>query len=363
MNNSSFAEGFFAIHGRYPTQADIADLRNRQTQKFNAMYPKPPGTAEKITQALSPLIGLGGLYLGKNVLGGMLGSGGASALSGSGGSSALGGGLSLGGAGASTAGGAGVSLPSASMASSASSLGSGLASSLLPLGVALGTGYLAKETFDSMQDGDSNGALKNSIMLNPMFAPFAYAGSKMFGSGKDGYQQSRDDIRSTMQSLGILDDNYQGFNGADMSKDGGFRFDDGRKVYEVASGQEDGTANFTLDQSNAIGGLNPLGWILGQGTRNKESAGYGTGLLYNTLGQDGNVTNDEIKSVYDKAGLNQIDASLALEMLGGAGKITQDEQLAGIGGLNTLYGQNYESPEDKAERITRLRDRLFGGLL
>ena len=179
-----------------------------------------------------------------------------------------------------------------------------------------------------------------ALALGALFGGGAGLGAGLMGSGKKTDQIMRDKIRDNYQEAGLIGDDYM-LNNFDIGKDGGFRTDRGTRVQEVDF-KEQGARE-------AVGALNPLGWLT-SGIEDQEMKGMSTGMLYNALSADDGVTMDEVRGLYDKAGLDQASAFEGVTKLYNEGLLTEQEARAGQAALNELYGQEYYSPEDEEER-------------
>ena len=170
--------------------------------------------------------------------------------------------------------------------------------------------------------------------------------SGYFGSDKDIYQSiGRDEvIRDKWQDRGLIDDQYM-MNGVDLGKDGGFRFDDGRKIYEVIAGQEDGAVWDDPRTAEDVSALNALGVLTSEGNIGDIGGmtldnlkGMATGMAYNgLLENDGQITGDELRSLYDKMGGHEKVIS-DLGALHNAGKLN-DDVFAMQNAVNQVYGR------------------------
>ena len=81
-------------------------------------------------------------------------------------------------------------------------------------------------------------------------------------------------------------------------------------------------------------------------------AGNTTGLLYNELanrGEEG-VTDAEILDLYSRAGATHGSAFEAINTLAELEAISEEEQRAAHNALNQIYGSEYYSTEDNADR-------------
>lgn len=165
------------------------------------------------------------------------------------------------------------------------------------------------------------------------------------GSRKDGLQMFRDDLRTRLQNSGYLDENYMAF-GVNAGKDGGFQFDDGRRIYEYYKGQEDGEGP-TDEQGQLIGKVNPIGYLL-TGGNDKNAVGYTGAMVANTLQEsEGGVTDDKIREAYKKAGFDYHSAHNTLGALAHEGRITVEEAQAGQNALNNLWADEYKKNPPK----------------
>lgn len=185
--------------------------------------------------------------------------------------------------------------------------------------------------------------------------------SGYFGSSKDAHQQTRDAARDRMEQLGIYEHTPATKESFSMGGDGKYRLPDGRRSYEIVKGQAEGRPerDYTPEEAQAVGLLNPLGMIVAGSADTKDSkikaAGNAVGLLYNQLDQnvgEAGVNMDEIRSLYDKAGADQGSMFKALEIMRQGGAISEEQQAAANNAINQLYGQEYyteqASPEEQA---------------
>ena len=185
--------------------------------------------------------------------------------------------------------------------------------------------------------------------------------SGYIGSSKDAHQQTRDAARDRMEQLGIYEHTPATKERFSMGGDGKYRLPDGRRSYEIVKGQAEGRQEreYTPEEAQAVGLLNPLGMIVAGSADTKDSkikaAGNAVGLLYNQLDQnvgEAGVNMDEIRSLYDKAGADQGSMFKALEMMRQGGAISEEQQAAANNAINQIYGQEYyteqASPEEQA---------------
>lgn len=341
-----------AMRGVEPTEDNI-----RKVMQAQRKAPSAPGAGEQLLMGVGGALATGLGAYGGRALGGYLSSG-------------------LGGAGSTAAPAAAVAKPVAATAgmSIPGSLGAGsaglggtlggIAAAAAPAAV-LGAGAygLYNEFNDaegkSVGDAILDSAKKPSFYLNPVNYFLPGAGSilgSLFGSGKDPWQKQLREgvVRDSWQDAGILDDDFRllGSN-LDLELDGGFRFDDGRSIYEVIPGQEKlGMDNFTEAQAQGIGALNPLGVLTvggDQGDLNgfdrDISKGMATGMAFNALNDDGSITNDELRNVYDTyaSGLGLDSGHGLVAKLGemyNQGQIGEDV-FAYQNALNDIYGLEY----------------------
>ena len=137
-----------------------------------------------------------------------------------------------------------------------------------------------------------------SLLYNPVFGR-----GGMFGSSKGKDQVERDNIRSLMQDMGMLDENYQlqlpGGQSFDVGKDGGAMLEGGayggkRHYYDV---------NFDLPTSGDLAGaFNPLAsWFLSQTGGSPERRENISGWFTNTA-QLSTDPNQAIRDIYNKSG-------------------------------------------------------------
>lgn len=192
------------------------------------------------------------------------------------------------------------------------------------------------------------------------------------GSGKDAHQRTRDDMRDRMVELGLYQHTPATKEQFTMGADGKYRLDDGRRAFEIVKGQAEGRPerDFTPEEAQAIGLLNPLGTLVALGSDKEndkvKGAGNTVGLLYNELDRnvgEAGVNVDEIKSLYDKAGADQGSLFKAFEKMTQAGAITPEEQAGYNNAINQLYGQEYYSDQQTAEDLAASElkaNRLLG---
>jgi hypothetical protein len=62
------------------------------------------------------------------------------------------------------------------------------------------------------------------------------------------------------------------------------------------------------------------------------------------------VTQRDIQELYSDAGFDQATAFEAINLLAQQGAMTEEDQRNAHHGLNQLYGREYRSPTDEAER-------------
>lgn len=404
MNLTPFERGFQAVTGRVPTPDDYNTLQKRRTQQFRAQYPDEPSTLEKVAAYAAPILGAyatrAAMSDGPTWVGQGLGAikdalfGTATEAAGNAAASSAASSLGGGAVAAPASAGGGVVLPGSVGDGAASSLGSSL--SLGNLGTALGLGAgayglyklgdslseqgqyqmdsedLLKSTGSNALTGAAAGAAIGSAvpgvgtlvggLIGGLLGGGTSAGINIFGSGKSQDQLVRDELRSIAQGANVLDDNYMS-NGVDLGKDGGFKFGDGRRIYEIVpSDTSNGAPIFSEDQANAIGMLAPLGALISRGDDKYQN--QFTSMLVNAAqeGGDAGITNSEIRQMYDRTGLGQGDIFEGVNELYRQGRISEDEARAQQNALNQLYGQEYYSPTNEEERqrsVLNMRNRFF----
>lgn len=355
-----FAQGFQQATGRLPTQSDYQAVQERRQRAFNNRNPEPPSNAERALAIASPVIGAGLTAAMPSIMS-SLGVGGAAA----------------GTTAAATAGNAGAALAAPNVlgaskvagtaalkgGAGAAGLGSSLAAAATPAAI-IAAAYLSHQQYKAAE-GKSAGDVIND-WGNPMNWVGGIGGilgsRDFFGTSKTQDQMMRDTYRSRMQDVGLLDDEYM-LNGVDLGKDGGFRFEDGRQIFDVVAANEDGSATFDEATGEAVGALNPLGYLLSGG--DDKFQGQLTGMLYNSLaegGEDG-VTTAEIRQLYDKMGLDHAGAFETINNLHSQGNISENEALSAQNALNQIYGEEYISPDSAEERasiVQRITNNLYG---
>jgi hypothetical protein len=405
--STPFERGFRAVTGRNPTEADIAIMQENRKRAFKAKYPDEPSTLEKVAAFAAPIAGS---YITKSILSdkptmltrgvkaigeSLFGSAAAPAATGGSGVSlagSLGGGAAVpaattGGSGVTIAGSLGGGAPqnanlgnSLSMGSLGTALGvAGGAYGLYELGKGLkdqgqyqmDSDDLLKSTGGNAMTGAAAGAALGSVipgvgtavgaLLGGLLGGGASAGMNVFGSGKSQDQLARDEFRSKAIETGALGSDYM-VNDVDLGKDGGFKFEDGRRIYEIAPRGDDGEIVFSADQAEAIGKLNPLGSFLAGG--DDKYSNQLTSMYVNAAqeGGDEGITDAEIRRMYDRTGLTQADIFEGVNEMYKMGRISEDEARAQQNAINQLYGQEYYSPEDedmRAQSITNFRNKFF----
>lgn len=159
----------------------------------------------------------------------------------------------------------------------------------------------------------------------------------MFG-GKHKDQVARDQMRTGLQQLGLIDQNYQiqlaNGSGYDVGKDGGFKLTnmDGtqRRAYET-------------DMSNpitgqVIGWVNPLATLIAGGNEKirTDLAGYLTNAAMSNA-----TTLEEaqanVLAFYTKLGVTPENAGQVLQQIASSGSVPQDVLPAFAHGLQTLF--------------------------
>lgn len=191
-------------------------------------------------------------------------------------------------------------------------------------------------------------------------------GSGYAGSDKDEHQLTRDWLRDQFVDMGIYEHTPATEDTFSMGGDGGYRLPDGRRAFEIVQGMAEGAPvrDFTEAEGEAIGALNPLAWIAAGGADREgvPVAGNGVGLLYNELNEGGDpgISTEELQSLYMNAGLDHQTAFEALNLLATREMISQEEQAAGHNALNQLWGEEYYTPEDPTEVVTRVNAMLEG---
>lgn len=353
----AFSQAFQSIYGRPPTQQEfdryVADQRERARREQG--LPPSQSTSDQIAALAGPVGGLAGMYLGSKLLGPAIGLGGSTAGAGAGAASAT----------AAANSGAAAIGAGPTLAAVAPFIG-GAAGLYGMYDLAADTKYKGEAGKKTAQGAASGAALGSAVpgvgtALGAAIGAALGFTSSQIGSGKDVRQVGRDSLREQMQELGLLDEEFT-LEGVDLGKDGGFRFEDGRKIYEVIPGMESG-AQIEGEVGDAVGALNPLGFIAARG--HDDMQGYATGMLYNALSggnQNDAVTPDEVRGLYQKAGLDQKTAFEGINLLFQSGRLTEDEARAAQNAINQTFGQEYYSPTDKkeyAELLQETRDRLF----
>lgn len=163
-------------------------------------------------------------------------------------------------------------------------------------------------------------------------------GAAHTGSGKDARQVYRDKIRSRMQELGLVDEEYQ-ILGNDIGQDGGFRFDDGRRIYETYAGQEDGTGEISDYHRDLIGNTQAAGYLIGGG--DEDAAGYATGMITNAIQGDDRDDLGELRELYDKMGGKDALIAAIGEAMNNE-DLDWDTGLAYQNAINNVYRDDYQ---------------------
>jgi hypothetical protein len=231
--------------------------------------------------------------------------------------------LGLGGATAAT----GTTASTTAAPSLASSMGVSTAGSVaIPLAAvaaALSVGKGAKDFFNGSRTtkgpeawAGRAGLAAATLGTSEVLRPF----TRNISGGKDQRQTGRDGVRKTLQGAGILDDKYNLY-GVDLGKDGGFRFEDGRKIYEAYKGMEQGEAP-DEKSGQLIGALQAAGSLVGG---ESDQGGYATGMFVNAVkeGKEGDEAT-RIRGIYDKlGGYNQVTDALKSRLA--VGEIPEDK--------------------------------------
>lgn len=225
------------------------------------------------------------------------------------------------------------------------------------LGMTAGSGAASGAAIGSSIDALTGGAtLGAGTALGAIIGGLIGLGSGYFGSDKDKHQIARDYARDRMVNLGIYEHKPATDEVFSMGGDGGYRLPDGRRAFEIVKGMAEGAPEreFTQREGEVIGALNPFSYIVGQGRSrgDVDIAGNTTGLLYNELanrGEEG-VTDAEIMDLYSRAGATHGSAFEAINTLAELEAISEEEQRAAHNALNELYGSEYYSTEDNADR-------------
>ena len=225
------------------------------------------------------------------------------------------------------------------------------------LGMTAGSGAASGAAIGSSIDALTGGAtLGAGTALGAIVGGLIGLGSGYFGSDKDKHQIARDYARDRMVNLGIYEHKPATDEVFSMGGDGGYRLPDGRRAFEIVKGMAEGAPEreFTQREGEVIGALNPLSYIVGQGRSrgDVDIAGNTTGLLYNELanrGEEG-VTDAEILDLYSRAGATHGSAFEAINTLAELEAISEEEQRAAHNALNQIYGSEYYSTEDNADR-------------
>lgn len=341
LSNPTFVNTFQQMYGRKPTRDDL----KRYSDAKRGIEPEPT-IMDRVGQFAGPVGILGGMYLAQKIpelsIGSIFG-GGAGDLAVSAGSDAVA------QASSSAVGDALWSQATDKLASQAgtmgttkapaSTLGGGfsLASIVPAFGAAAGTALLAKGAKDLFSDdsGDPFSRAQLGITTGGLSELYRYGQDKLWGAGKDERQQMRDEQRQAMIDAGILGSDYT-MNGVDIGRDGGFTFDDGRKVYEVYAGQEDGSGEISDYHRDLIGNTQAAGFLLGD----RPDASYATGMIANAI--QGNETDDiqELRALYDQMGGKDAVFS-AIGDAANSGRLDLETAQAYQNSLNNIYSDDY----------------------
>jgi len=224
--------------------------------------------------------------------------------------------------------------PSLASSMGVSSAGS-VAIPLAAVAAALSVGKGAKDFFSGSRTtkgpeawAGRAGLAAATLGTSEVLRPF----TRNISGGKDQRQTGRDGIRKTLQGAGILDDKFNLY-GVDLGKDGGFKFEDGRKIYEAYKGMEKGEAP-DEKSGQLIGALQAAGSLVGG---ESDQGGYATGMFVNAVkeGKEGDE-NTRIRGIYDKlGGYNQVTDALKSRLA--AGEIPEDRYQAYMGAVNAIY--------------------------
>lgn len=259
-----------------------------------------------------------------------------------------------------------VSTTAGTTAAGTGTAGAGLAGTALPvLGAAAflaAAGASGNRAYQSIKGGNRGAGQKSAGVLGailgaPLGGPIgsgvgatvAALLARGLTGGKDKYQMARDDFRDVLQEKDIIDDNYM-YDGVDIGKDGGFKFDDGRSIYEIIAGQEDqGKVWEDAQTAEAVSALNAIGALTAGGFKGERSGGFDTntqagqnvGMLYNMFKEnDGEVTRDELTGLYDKFG-GQADIFAGLNDLVAKDLLDQADASAMQNSVNQAYGKQF----------------------
>jgi hypothetical protein len=356
LSSQAFAEGFEAITGRKPTQRDFEQYQAAQSGR------RPGATTQDQVGAIArPVASLGGMYLGGQLMGGAATTG------------ATAGTAAATGATAGTAATTGATAGTAATGATAAT-GTGIGAAALPVAGGIAGAYGLYDLSQNVDDmsrgrGAAQGAASGAALGASIGSVVPGVGTVIGGAigglaggtygafaprGKDVFQERRDSIRGNMQELGLMTPDYM-LNGVDIGQDGGFRFDDGRKIYEIQAGQESGVnPGFDEMTGNVVGALNPLGYLIG-GQSEGPTSGYSTGMLYNALkeGGDEGITESEIMGLYDQAGGYQP----IFDAIGGAvnnGQLDLETGQAYQNALNALYKKDAYAEMNNEDRLKQL---------
>ncbi len=229
------------------------------------------------------------------------------------------------------------------------------------LGMTAGSGAASGAAIGSSIDALTGGAtLGAGTALGAIIGGLIGLGSGYFGSEKDAHQLTRDAVRDRMVDLGLYEHTPATKERFSMGGDGGYRLPDGRRAFEIVQGQAEGSPirDYTEEEGQLVGALNPLGLLLAGGGDTEESkikaAGNAVGLLYNQLkenvGEPG-VSMDEVRGLYGKAGADQGSLFRALDLMRQGGAISEDQHLAANNAINQLYGREYYTEQQAAEDL------------
>lgn len=222
----------------------------------------------------------------------------------------------------------------------------GLTGSMETPGGVGGIGGLSEQAggLQSMLGGLGGGALTAALPIAGAGLGLMALGEKfgIGGSGKGKDQRRRDAIRSGLQDVGLVDENYnvvvdgKKFN---IGKEGG---EEKQRAYNVDFERE--------GAGNAVADVQPLSAIL-TGESGK-AAKDTTGFLANTILETG----EDPRKLYDKAGIDQATAFEKIGQLRDSGEIDDATARVYQNSVNQVFGQEYVGePEETGPYSDALR--------
>lgn len=219
--------------------------------------------------------------------------------------------------------------------SAAAPAAAAVAAPIVAHGTITGVGNIAQ--------GEDLSLHQQAALALPTFgASFLYNPVKnLFGSGKGEKEVKRDKLKEYLQQQGFVTPEW-GVNLADGSQ------------WEL----RDDTQYFEPDFNNplmsqTVGDLNPLAYILSGGDRELATAyaGWMANAAASNAGADAGMARNNVLQMYHDAGLTPEAATQILTEMKDTGKITPDEYIAYINGINKIVsdgtpeiGVNMASP-------------------